>query len=444
MSSRSALATIVVLSMALAVTAGLGPAHSATKATSKSGSKGAKSTAAARSRSPGAKGGTGKAKGADTVLARVGGDKITLSEVERRLDELPEPYRTNFQTPDGRQQFLDRMIEERVWLLGARRHGVEKRPELQRQIQQTERDLVIRTYVNEIMASNPAPSDSETRAYYDAHIADYRTPATVTMSHILSKTESDARKVRQWAKGKQDWKKLVEKCSVDSVTRSTGGSLGTVTREGNFASIGVQPALAESAYALGIAAGAGAIGGPWKSTRGWHVVKVEASRPEGQRSFDQVKSLIERQLNQSRTQDFYKARLAREKADLGLSVDSAAVRGFVSQKKSAQQLFREGQEAGTPAARIAAYRRLLEEYPESDVSPQAQFMVGFVYSEELKNYDEAEKAFNALLKRYPKSELTESARWMIAHMRSEDAPALVGADSDSVTLSPAKAAVRKP
>src|SRR5262249_9533572 len=151
-------------------------------------------------------------------------------------------------------------------------------------------------------------------------------------SHILSKSESDARKVKQWAKGKQDWKKLVEKCSIDSVTRTTGGSLGTVTREGNFASIGAQPALAESAYALGMVAGANAIGGPWKSSRGWHVVRVEAVKAEGQRSFDQVKSLIQRQLAQTRTQDFYKARFAQEKADLGYTVDSAAVRGFVSQK----------------------------------------------------------------------------------------------------------------
>jgi len=400
------------------------PATTSSKASSKAASK------------------TGKSAPKDTVLARVGNDKITRSEVERRLEELPEPYRTNFQTPDGRQQFLDRLIEERVWLIGARKHGVEKRPELQRQIEQTERDLVIRTYVNEVMAANPAPTDSEAKVYYDAHIGDYRTPATVTMSHILSKTESDAKKVRSWAKGKQDWKKLVEKCTVDSVTRTTGGSLGTVTREGNFASIGAQPALAESAYALGIAAGAGAIGGPWKTNRGWHVVKVEGVRAEGQRSFDQVKSLIQRQLSQTRSQDFYKAQLAKEKADLGFSVDSAAVQGFVSQKKSAQQLFRDGQEATTPAARIAAYQRLLAEYPQSEVSPQAQFMVGFVYSEELKNYDAAEQAFKDLLSKYPNSELVESARWMIAHMRTEDAPALSGADAD--TSAHTKGAVRKP
>jgi hypothetical protein len=420
----------VLLCGLLAIGFGAAPAGSAPA--KKSG------TSSSKTKSRGAK----PAARPDTVLARVGNDKITRSEVERRLEELPEPYRTNFQTPDGRQQFLDRLIEERVWLIGARKHGVEKRPELQRQIEQTERDLVIRTYVNEVMAANPAPTDSEAKVYYDAHISDYRTPATVTMSHILSKTESDAKKVRQWVKGKQDWKKLVEKCSVDSVTRTTAGSLGTVTREGNFASIGAQPALAESAYALGMAAGAGAIGGPWKTGRGWHVVKVEAVRAEGQRTFDQVKSLIQRQLSQTRSQDFYKARLSQEKADLGLSVDSAAVKGFVSQKKSAQQLFREGQEASTPAARIAAYRRLLDEYPQSEVSPQAQFMVGFVYSEELKNYDAAEQAFKDLLAKYPNSELVESARWMIAHMRTEDAPALTGAEAD--TTAHTKGAVRKP
>ena len=82
--------------------------------------------------------------------------------------------------------------------------------------------------------------------------------------------------------------------------------------------------------------------------------------------------------------------------------------------------------------RVAAYRRLLQEYPESEVSPQAQFMIGFIYSEELKNYDEAEKAFHELLRRYPASELAESARWMIGHMRTEDAPAMMSVESDSV------------
>jgi outer membrane protein assembly factor BamD (BamD/ComL family) len=86
-------------------------------------------------------------------------------------------------------------------------------------------------------------------------------------------------------------------------------------------------------------------------------------------------------------------------------------------------MFNEAQALTSPDARIAAYRRLLTEYPDSDVAAKAQFMVGFIYSEELKNYDEAEKAFKELLRRYPKAELAASAQWMLGHMRTEDAPA---------------------
>ncbi len=372
------------------------------------------------------------APAAETVLARIGRERITPADVQRRLDELPEPYRSNYSTPDGRRQFLERLVEERVWLLGARRNGVDRRPELRRQLEQSERDLLIRTYVNELMAASPAPSDSEALAYYEEHRDDYRTPATVNLSHIQVGSESEARRVRQWALGGQDWAKLVTRFSRDSVTRSTGGALGTATREGNFAALGAQPALAESAHALGMRQGPGAIGGPYRTDRGWHVVRVDGARAESVRPFDQVKTLILRQLNQSRSQDYYRARLDGEKAAVGVTVDSAAVRAFVSQRKSAQEMFREGQEAGAPTARIAAYRRLLREYPDSEVSPQAQFMIGFIYSEELHNHDEAEKAFRELLERYPTTELAESARWMIANMRTADAPPMMSVESDTV------------
>ena len=78
-------------------------------------------------------------------------------------------------------------------------------------------------------------------------------------------------------------------------------------------------------------------------------------------------------------------------------------------------------------------------------------MIGFINSEELKNYDDAEKAFRALLQRWPKAELAASAQWMIDHMRSEEAPAFINLDADSAAAgvqggakSPASAAKAAP
>jgi len=57
------------------------------------------------------------------------------------------------------------------------------------------------------------------------------------------------------------------------------------------------------------------------------------------------------------------------------------------------------------------------------------FMVGFINSEEKKDYDTAEKVFRELLQKYPKSELAASAQWMVDHMRTDEVPDFLHADS---------------
>jgi tetratricopeptide (TPR) repeat protein len=366
---------------------------------------------------------------ADTspVLVRISGQALTAEDVRSRLEEIPESARGTFSTPEGRQQLLDRMVEERVWLITAQANGVADRPQVKQQLAQQRRDLLIRTYLNEAMLASPAPPDSEAHAYYDAHLNEYRTQAGVSLRHVQTKTEPQARQVLKLAQGGQDWAKLVQKYSVDTLTRAQGGSLGTVTREGLFSTLGRQPALAESAFVLG----AGKIGGPFRTDRGWHVLKVEELRPEGARPFESVRPMILRQLGNQRGQEFYRQLLERARQRLGVRPDSAAVRRFVSQKRDVHEMFKAAQELGPPAERIAAFQAVLDEFPDSDVSPQAQFMIGFIHSEELKDYDGAEKAFRELLKRYPGCELAGSAQWMVDHMRSEEAPPFDLSEADS-------------
>ena len=421
---RSARFLIAVLAAAMAVALTLAVAGAATKSSKKPASKSAAKTAKATPESL-------------QVLVKVGNESITRGDVQRRLDELPEQYRANYSTPEGRQQLLDRMVEEKVWMQGAKKAGVEGRPQVQRQLEQQRRDFVIRTYLNEVMAQNPAPSDSVIRAYYDDHLADYKMPGTATLRHIQTKSEGDAKRVLGYLKQKQDWDKLCAKYSTDTLTRANGGQLGAVTKEGAFASIGRQPALAESAFALG----EGRTGGPWKTDRGWHVVQVQALRPESVRPFDQVRPVIARQLSATSSQDYYKNQLDGMKKKLGVTADSAAIHGFTSQKKSAREMFKDAQETGPAAQRIDKYRQLLALYPDDEVSPQALFMIGFIQSEEMKDHDAADLTFRELLGRYPKSELAASAQWMLDHGRSEDAPAFLGLDADSTA--PAKN-VKKP
>jgi peptidyl-prolyl cis-trans isomerase C len=361
------------------------------------------------------------------VLARVGREAITRGDVNRRMEEIPEQLRANYNTPEGRQQILDRVIEEKVWMQLATKKGVPSRPEVQRQLEQARRDLVIRTYLNEVMAGNPAPSDSEARAYYDQHADQFKVPATVSLRHIQSRTQAEARRILTLARGTEDFGKLARQYSTDTLTRNMGGALGSITRDGVFGALGSQPALAESAFRIPV----GKVGGPFKTDHGWHVIRVDNKTEDTVRPLDQVRSMILRQISSQKAQDYYRKRLDQAKHEIGVTSDSGAIRSFVSARKSARDMFKEAQDAGAPADRIEKYRKLLAEYPDSDVSPQAQFMIGFIYSEELKNYDEADKAFRLVLSRYPKSELAPSAQWMVDHMRTEDAPAFLNLEADS-------------
>jgi peptidyl-prolyl cis-trans isomerase C len=409
--TRLALAVLLVLGGTIALAFGA-PAEAKKKEKKPKGGKSAASQTAA----PG-----------ETVLVWIGEDKITPATVQARLDELPEQVKSTFASPEGKQRLLERIVEERVWLAAAQKKGVQDRAEIKRQLDQQRRDLLVRTYVNEIMAANPAPSDSEARAWYDSHLQDYQLPATVTLSHIQTRTETSARRVKQYARAGQDWKKLAATHSTDSLTRNNGGALGSATREGVFGSIGAQPAIAETAFAIG----AGKIGGPIKTSRGWHVIKVDAVKEASVRPFEQVRGGIVRQLGGQRQQEFYNAKLGEIRGELRVAPDSVAIKSYVSQRKGAREMFNEAQNAGPPMARIEAYRQMLEIHPDSEVSPQARFMIGFIQSEELKDYDAAERTFKELLQRHPGSELAASAQWMVDHMRTEGAPSFMNLEADS-------------
>ena len=422
---------IVVLALGVStlVAAGLGTQAGAPFAAPKK----AASAPAARAKSA--------ANDSDVVLVRIGTEVITPRQMGDRLLELPEQYRAQYSTPDGRKKLLDRIIEEKVWIRDADANGVSKRPDLMRQMEAQKRDLLIRTWVNEVMAKNAPPSDSEAKVYYDTHQDEWKTPANVTLRHIQLKTQADAKRVIALARAKgADWDKLVKQYTADTLTKANGGSLGTATREGGFIGLGAQPALADSAMALG----AGKIGGPWQTDKGWHVVKVETVHAESVRDFDQVRSFIVRQLGQERTQGYYQDQLTRLKSRFKVSPDSDAIKHWISAKKSAREMFQDAQAAGDPDARISAYRKVVDEYPDAEVTPQALFMVGFIQSEEKKDYDGAERVFRELLTRFPKSELAASAQWMVDHMRTDEVPDFLHADSTASKKTAAKGGGNQP
>jgi hypothetical protein len=67
---------------------------------------------------------------------------------------------------------------------------------------------------------------------------------------------------------------------------------------------------------------------------------------------------------------------------------------------------------------LSEYRRLSYLYPKSANNYKAMFMVGFIHAEHLKNDSAAVRAFEKMLGQYPSSDLSDDADWMIRNIRS--------------------------
>jgi hypothetical protein len=271
------------------------------------------------------------------------------------------------------------------------------------------------------MQSTPSPSDSAVQAYYNAHKTEpmFQTSETRRARHIQVATEAEAKEVLRRVKAGADFATLAKTLSKDATTKQVGGELGPIDRNGMIGAIGRQPAIADSVFA---AKGKGSFAGPVKTSLGWHVLQVEEIIPATAVSLDDAKPRIVPLLSRQMQEDYYHQQLDKAKSAQSFRYNQAVVDSFLHGQKSSSDLFRDAQDASTSDERIAGYQRVVQEYPQSEQAPQAQFMVGFVYSEEKKDYDKAEAAFKKLLADYPKSELAHSAQWMLDNMRTDALP----------------------
>ena len=65
---------------------------------------------------------------------------------------------------------------------------------------------------------------------------------------------------------------------------------------------------------------------------------------------------------------------------------------------------------------ITQYKKIINDYPQSKEAPNAFFTLGFIYSNELKDYNNAKLYYEEFIKKYPDHEAVASAKFEIETM----------------------------
>jgi peptidyl-prolyl cis-trans isomerase C len=238
---------------------------------------------------PKAKGAAAPVIGAKPPVATVDGRPIAHESFELFVSAQTQGRKPEDLPPEVRQQFLEEIIRVYVARAQAEKEGLDRKPEIAARLDVATASLLA-NQVNDEYAAKAKPSDADVKAEYDAVVAtlpkvEYRA------RHVLVKTEQEARDIIAALGRGASIADIAKKASQDGGSRENGGDLGWFRADRM-----VKP----FADALATLQKGGITQQPVKSEFGWHVIKLEDTRPIAVPPLDQVRDQVARMVEQKK------------------------------------------------------------------------------------------------------------------------------------------------
>ena len=197
-------------------------------------------------------------------------------------------------SPQGRKEMLDTMVIRELILQKASKDGLDKGAELQEKLQELKKRLIVETYLKKKVETEAQVSDADLKKFYDQNIDKFKAGEQIHASHILVKSEADAKNILAQLKAGGNFEELAKKNSVDS-SSAKGGDLGW------FGKGAMVPVFEKAALALK----EGQISDVVKSDFGYHIIKLTGKRPAGTRPFEEVKDQIKAAVMPGKQQEVF-------------------------------------------------------------------------------------------------------------------------------------------
>jgi len=228
------------------------------------------------------------------VLAEVNNGTITTGDFDRELKTLPEYLKAMADTPQGRKEMLDTMVIRELILQQAAKDGLDKGPEIEEKLQDLRKRLVVESFLKKKVESESKVSDEDMKKFYEQNKDKFKSGEQTRASHILVKSEKEAKEILAKLKSGGNFEELAKKNSVDS-SSAKGGDLGW------FSKGSMVPVFEKAALALK----EGQISDVVKSDFGFHIIKLTGKRPAGTRPFEEVKEQIKGAIMPAKQQEVF-------------------------------------------------------------------------------------------------------------------------------------------
>ena len=253
----------------------------------------------------------------------VNGDVITDQKLDQLYSQMSAQMREQYEKSGGKKAFLDNYLRKRLVVQEAIKHGFDKRPDVQAEMDAAKEAALFQAYIRDVV-SQSVVTEADLKKYYDENQANFATPEQISVRHIIIMGNGTGPR----PKTKQEAADLIHKINeelreatltvtdpamrsrtlltrfIDAAKKysedgsaSLGGSLGWVSRGS------LDPTFEEAAFSLQ----PGTLSGVVETRFGYHLILVEEKRPAGTRPFEEVRRDIREYLQSQHMSEIMQA-----------------------------------------------------------------------------------------------------------------------------------------
>lgn len=252
------------------------------------------------------------------VIAKVNKGAVTEADFLREVSRIPEWARSQFETDDGKDKFLDELIKKELIYQHAKKMRLDNNEEFLQKVREFEKLTLVALSLKKEVDEKVRVSEEEVKAFFEENKDKFTVGTQIKASHILVRTEEEAKKARERILKGEKFEDVARDVSIDKGSAEKGGDLGYFGR-GRMV-----PEFERAALSLET----GGISPPVQTRFGYHIIKQTDVKMGDPASYEQSKEAIHRELVNQERKKYFDSLIDKLKADSEINTNKEVLAGI--------------------------------------------------------------------------------------------------------------------
>ena len=232
----------------------------------------------------------------EKIVAVIDKDKISIEDIKKNIEILPEEYKSQFRTFDEKKNLLQDIVATEMLFLAGKEKSLDRDEKIILKVDNFRKLLVRDLYINKYITPKTIPSEYDIRKYYEKHKNDmFFKKGYVDIFYINTETEEDAQQVCSMLK-KYKFEEIAGNMLNNIKYSYEIKSPLRVYKDEEIPRIGMNREFIKTAFSLKYYE----ISKPIKTRDGYYIIKLIGKEPDKYADLDAVRGAIKNTLEKEK------------------------------------------------------------------------------------------------------------------------------------------------